>query len=275
MGSLKSFLKVFIKGYDQYKKLGGIAHFSIAQVSHGSILAGKKIIVTGGSEGIGLAIARKFLSEGAQVLIVGRNAEKLNRAKNELASDQLYLMQWDVSDFGSLNAKFQESVAQLGGLDLLVNNAAYFPSTLDETDWDKTISTNMKAPYFLCQAAVDYYLEHNQGRCSKILNISSLNSVQSYVHPYFVAKSGVNAITRGFAKKYAERNIVVNGIAPGHCASAVNYQDVSQNAYYRNALNKRIITPEEVAELACFLASDASNGIVGQTIFCDGGTSLL
>ncbi len=81
-------------------------------------------------------------------------------------------------------------------------------------------------------------------------------------------------LTKGLAKELTPKNIVVNAIAPGYCASSINYMDTSQNAYCEKAKNKRITTPEEIAELATFLCSDASNGIVGQIIACDGGTLL-
>lgn len=276
MKKLLSFIKIFLKGYDQYRKYGGIAHLSIAQLHHGGILSGRKVIVTGGSDGIGLAMAQKFLSEGASVLITGRNSDKLAQARQVSASDSLLTMQWDVSDFDHLQSRFQEAVVLLGGLDIFVNNAAFIPSGMPNpaTTWDQTMATNLKAPFFLCQLVADYYVAHNGGSCSKIINISSLSSIQTGIGPYYVSKSGVNAITRGYAQRYAPHNIVINGIAPGFCASSINYQDVADNAYNARSANKRIITPTEIAELACFLASDAANGIVGQTIFCDGGATL-
>lgn len=275
MGRLASFVKLFARSYRQYKKSGGILHLSIAQVNHGGILSGRKVIVTGGSDGIGLAMAQKFLSEGAAVLITGRSEDKLVSAKQRLASDNLLSLVWDVSDYAVLDSKLDESISLLGGLDLFVNNAAYIPTTaITEDCWDKTLDTNLKSVYFICKSVIDYYLTLHDDLCRKIINVSSLNSVQSRPHPYFISKSGLNAITRGFAKQYADRNIIVNGIAPGICASSINYQDVGENAFYGASPNKRIITPTEVAELACFLASDAANGIIGQTIFCDGGATL-
>lgn len=275
MKKLASFLKIFLKGYKQFKKVGGIANLSIAQVHSGEVLKDRKIVVTGGSDGIGLAMAKKFLSEGAEVLITGRNVEKLEKARIELASERIHTLQWDVSDFEQLDAKFDQTVSILGGIDLFVNNAGIVSGgEPTEELWDETININMKSIYFICHYVVGYFLENNNGRCSKIINVSSINSIQSSVNPYYIAKSGVNAITRGFAKRFAEKNIIVNGIAPGYCASSINYQDVSQNAYSCMSAIKRIITPEEIAELACFLASDAANGIIGQTIICDGGTTL-
>ena len=94
----------------------------------------------------------------------------------------------------------------------------------------------------------------------KILNISSINSFQCDTNPYHISKAGLNTLTRG--------------LAPGYCASSINYMDISKNAYCEKAKNKRITTPEEIAELALFLCSDAANGIGGQIIVCDGGSLL-
>lgn len=94
------------------------------------------------------------------------------------------------------------------------------------------------------------------------------------MHPYYISKRGLNAVTEGFAKKYAPYNVIVNGIAPGYCDSSINKQDASLNAYWQDAANRRITTPQDIAELAMFLCCGAANGIIGQTIVCDGGELL-
>ena len=96
----------------------------------------------------------------------------------------------------------------------------------------------------------------------------------SSTHPYYISKWGLNGLTKGFAKEYASKNIIVNAIAPGYCASSINYQDIEENAYSGKNLIHRIITPTDIAELATFLLSDAANAIVGQIITIDGGTTL-
>ena len=108
----------------------------------------------------------------------------------------------------------------------------------------------------------------------KIINISSICAFQANVDPYFMSKRAVNAITEGFAKKYAPYNIIVNGIAPGYCDSSINKINAEVNAYREEPANNRITTPYEIAELALFLCGGASNGIIGQTIVCDGGALL-
>jgi NAD(P)-dependent dehydrogenase (short-subunit alcohol dehydrogenase family) len=261
--------------YIKFWRAGGVAKLSIAQIQYNQILKGKKIIVTGGGNGIGLAMAKKFLSVGAEVLITGRNEGRLKQVQTEVGSDKLYVLQWDVSEIDQLDAKFNEAVELLGGCDMLVNNAAFLQKKqTDLAFFDQTMDTNCKAVYFMCQKAVGYFIKSNGEKGGKVLNISSINAHQSNTHPYFISKSAVDAITRAYAKEYISNNIIVNAIAPGYCASSINYIDTTENAYWPSAANKRITTPEEIAELATFLLSDAANGIVGQTIVCDGGTLL-
>lgn len=96
----------------------------------------------------------------------------------------------------------------------------------------------------------------------------------SSIHPYYISKWGLNGLTKGFAKIYAPKNIIVNAIAPGYCSSSINKQNIEENAYSPKNPLRRIIIPEDIAELAAFLLSDAANAIVGQIIAVDGGTTL-
>lgn len=268
--ALKGFLKYF-----KFWRDGGITKLNIAQITYTKILDGKRIIITGGGNGIGLAMAKKFLSVGAEVLITGRDEDRLKKVQSELNNHKLHILKWDVSDMDVMDAMFDEAAKMLGGCDIVVNNAAFLQKK--QTDlpfFDQTMNTNCRAVYFMCQKAIKHFRKVNGEKGGKILNISSINAYQSGTHPYFISKSAVDAITRAYAKENASQNIVVNAIAPGYCASSINYMDTTENAYWPSAANKRITTPEEIAELASFLLSDAANGIVGQTIVCDGGTLL-
>lgn len=272
--SIVSVASQFIK-YIKFWRAGGVTKLSIAQINYSHILENKRIIVTGGSNGIGLAMTKKFLSVGAEVLITGRNEDRLNQIHTELSNSKLHILKWDVSDMDIVDAKFNEALQKLGGCDMVVNNAAFLQKKqTDLTFFDQTMDTNCRAVYFMCKKAVDYFVKANGEKGGKVLNISSINAHQSNTHPYYISKSAVDAITRAYAKEFASKNIIVNAIAPGYCASSINYMDTAENAYWPSAANKRITTPEEIAELATFLLSDAANGIVGQTIICDGGTLL-
>lgn len=265
-----------LKAIAKYVKYNGnITQLTLCQIYKGGCLQGKKIIVTGGGSGIGLAMAQKFLSEGADVVITGRNLEKLREAESAINNPNLHILQWDVVRTDAINAKLQEAIEMLGGIDAFVNNAAFLDrKRTDEDFYDKTLDTNLRAVYFICQKVIAKIIEFNGDKGGKIINISSINGCMSSTHPYYISKWGLNGLTKGFAKEYASKNIIINAIAPGYCASSINYQNIEENAYSSKNPIQRIIIPEDIAELAGFLLSDASNAIVGQIITVDGGTTL-
>ena len=257
------------------KNNGKVTQLTLSQVNYGGILKGKRIVVTGGGSGIGLAMAKKFVAEGASVVITGRNKTKLEAAAKEIDNPLVNVLDWDVIDFESIPKKVEQCIKLLGGLDIFINNAAFVEKRSDSISfWDKSFDTNSKAPYLICKSVVEYYTKHHNGEIGKIINISSISSYINNANPYGISKTVENRITKGFAKEYASRNIIINAIAPGYVASSINYQDVEENAYCQKNPLHRIITPEDIAELACFLCSDASNAIIGQIIAVDGGTLL-
>jgi len=249
-------------------------------VQYTDLLKNKRILITGGSSGIGFEIASKFLNLGAKVLITGRNEEKLIQAQNNLNNDSLYILKWDLTKFNEYSAFLNTAVEMLEGIDVLINNAgiginkSYLEMT--ESDWDQTIDTNLKSVYFLSQKVIKYYLEpSNQNNITrKIINIGSMQGFISGLNPYNISKFGLNSLTQGLAKEYTKYNIIVNSIAPGYVATPMNNVDVEVNAYLKSTLNKRIGTTQEIAELAVYLTSDSSNNIIGQTILIDGGESI-
>lgn len=254
---------------------GKITNLSIAKIQKGHILQDKRIIITGGTSLIGLAMAIKFLEEGAVVLLTGRNKAKLTHIEKEFNNPRLKILVWDVCDYRNIEKLFTESIKLLGGLDFVINNAAFLAhKQTDQEFYDITLDTNLKAVYFICQEAVKRISALNGLNGGKILNISSINGQMSSTHPYYISKWGLNGLTRGYAKEYAAKNIIVNAIAPGYCSSGMNTKDIENNAYSEKNPIHRMIVPEEIAELATFLLSDASNGIIGQTIVIDGGTTL-
>jgi len=268
-----------IKNFLKYIHYGGVVYVNISQINHGKILKEKKILITGGSSGIGYAIAKKFLNEGAKVVITGRDTKNLLMAAKALNSNMLFYLQWDISDSSISKSKLAEVHAILGGIDVVINNAGLYTSTsfsdINEEIWDDVLNTNLKGLFFMCQAQAEYFINENKERGGKILNISSIRGFQGDCGPYGVSKWGVNGLTKGLARDLISKNILVNAIAPGITATKINGIDVNKNAYSSEPRNKRIALPEEIAELALFLASDASNNIVGQIIVCDGGTTLI
>lgn len=266
-----------IEALRKYLKYNGkITNLTLSQINHGGILQGKRIVVTGGGSGIGLAMAKKFLLEGANVVITGRNSEKLKLAEASINNFNLHILQWDVVNTGEIDEKLQKAVELLGGeINCFVNNAAFVAVRKETEDfWDRSFDTNARALYFISKKVADFFEKNNDGRVSKILNISSLSAYVNNSNPYGISKVCVNRITKGMAKECASKNILVNAIAPGYTDASINKQNFEENAYSAKSPLQRIILPEDIAELAAFLLSDAANAIVGQIIAVDGGTTL-
>lgn len=260
---------------------GGHLSINVSYVKYGELLKGKRIIITGGGSGIGLEIARKALELGAIVLITGRNGIKLEDAARNLNSKNIKTLVWDVSDTKMLSNHFQNAIDLLGGqLDILVNNAGIlskklFPSVSEE-DWDQVYGINSKGLYFLTQQVCKYWIEIGTKDVKKVINISSQGGYVGATYPYRMTKWDIAGLTQGLGVLLAPKNIIVNGIAPGIISTEMQKSFLKQgeNCYCELNPQKRIASPGEIAELAVFLLSDASNFIVGQTIICDGGFSL-
>ena len=273
--------RLLIKANKEFYKNGGYTHYTIANINYDQILKGKKILVTGGSTGIGFSIAKKCLSVGASVVITGRNLDKLEEASSKLNNPNLKYIIWDVSDIDILKQKIQESTELLGGdIDILVNNAGVIGSTafpdISEDLWDKVYNTNSKGLYFLSQELCKLWMSSkNRDSIKKIINISSQGGFVGATYPYRMTKWDIVGLTQGLGLKLAPEGIIVNGIAPGVIATRMqpNISSDSNNIYYPNPI-ERYAFPEEISELAVFLIGDASNFIVGQTIVCDGGYSI-
>ncbi|PRR84092.1 SDR family NAD(P)-dependent oxidoreductase [Clostridium vincentii] len=269
-------LAMGIRNFIKYIKYGGIVYVNISQINYNGILEGKKVLVTGGSSGIGYAIAKKCLNEGARVVITGRNIQKLNAISKEFDSNNLLVLEWDVSDSKLARKNVEEIDNILGGLDIVFNNAGIYTSKsfleIEEKDWDAVLDINAKGLFFVCQAVSEYFLEKSKG--GKIINIASNRGILGDYGPYGMSKWGVIGLTRGLGRDLISKGIIVNGIAPGITATNINGIKVEENAFSAEPRNKRVGLPEEIAELALFLASDAANNIIGEVIVCDGGTSL-
>lgn len=260
---------------------GGYSKISISTVGSGETLRERRVLVTGGGSGIGLSIAKKCLAEGATVLITGRNSTKLESAMKSVGSKHLKALCWDVSDLTCLNKKLEQSELLLGGeIDVLVNNAGVllgeaFPH-ISEKVWDQSYNINSKGTFFLTQKICEKWLK-SKSRCTrKIINISSQGGFVGSMHPYRMTKWDIAGLTQGLGINLAPKGIIVNGIAPGVVVTDMQKgcQRQEDNCFYPDNPSKRFAMPEEIAELAAFLISDAANFIVGQTIVCDGGYSL-
>lgn len=253
---------------------------NIAQISYGSTLAGKTIVITGGGTGLGLAMARKFIAEGARVHITGRNEDKLRQSAKALGSQCSYTV-FDVTDVTDAKRFIEQCSRELGGqIDCFVSNAGvslhenvFSNVTID--GFDKQFNTNLRAAYFLAQAFLEYKLTHKDND-GQLLFISSESADQCYDIPYGMTKAAINTLTRALSRRVYQQGIRVNAIAPGVTATDMTkeYADVSDGNLSRKCASGRVFLPSEVAEVACFLLSDASQCISGEVIHTNGGNHL-
>lgn len=274
-------IHLMIKSLRKIFRYGGYSTYNIASINFGEVLKGKRILITGGSAGIGLSIAKKCLQEGATVVITGRTESKLQQAMREMNNARLKTLVWDVSDILKIDENIVKTEILLEGeIDILVNNAGVlngiqFPNVSEEI-WDKIYATNSKGLFFLTQSFCDQWMRIKNSQLKKVINISSQGGFVGATYPYRMTKWDIAGLTQGLGLKLAPYGIIVNGIAPGIIATNMQAGCLKQkeNVFYPHNPLERFGLPEEIAELAVFLMSDASNFIVGQTIVCDGGFSL-
>lgn len=248
-------------------------NIGIAQINYNRILNGQHIVITGGSKGIGFAMAKKMVSEGASVIITGRNEEALKKAVSQLGSNAQYI-QYDSSDVSGIDGFLN----QCGHIDSLILNAGvslhegtFLNVTVD--GFDQQYNINLKANYFLAQAFLKRKLESE--RTGNLLFISSETAGKSNDLPYGLTKASINSLVGGLARRVYQKGIRVNAIAPG-----VTYTDMTKGDYKivddfaNNSATGRYLLTEEIAEVACFILSDASKCISGEILYCDAGSHL-
>jgi 2-deoxy-D-gluconate 3-dehydrogenase len=244
-------------------------------------LKGKSGIVTGGGSGIGKAIATGVVQAGAEIVIVGRNKERLEKTAGEIQKfgGPVNPIQADVSKMRDIKGLVDRTVKKFGKIDFLFNNAGTIRRTpsedYTEKDWDEVIDINLKGPFFLAQAVAKVMIA--QKRKGKIINTASLMSVQGgkRVPAYAASKGGLSQVTKTMANDWAKYNILVNAIGPGWVKTELTKALQQDKERYAEILGRiplgRWAESEDVVGTAIFLASDASDYITGQTIFVDGG----
>lgn len=245
-----------------------------------TLLKGKTVVITGGTSGIGYAIAKLFLQSGAHVIITGRNSSKLNQSVRKLVDETdgtCEGIEMDNCDIKGMEHKINDLIKSISPrkINILVNNAgigkgASFPMTSEE-DWNKTLETNLKGTYFLSQIIAKYFIRNNiEGN---ILNISSSSGIRPANSPYMASKWGIRGLTLGMAKALAPHGIIVNGIAPGPTATPMLARGL-ENPELKTSPIGRFIRPEEIAGMALVLVSELGRSIVGDTVFMTGGVGL-
>ncbi|MFW6321464.1 MAG: SDR family NAD(P)-dependent oxidoreductase [Halohasta sp.] len=238
------------------------------------MLSGKTAIVTGGSEGIGKAIAEEFLEQGASVVIANRSADKGQQAADELGCS---FIQCDVSSYDAVTDLVDRTVDEHGGLDIMVNNAGIgMIGTVETTsidDWQQLLEVNLNGVIYGTRAAMPYLMESS----GCVLNVASVFGLVGgpQTAAYATAKGAVVNFTRTTAVDYAEAGVRVNSICPGFVRTAMTESELEKDSFYEFVLNQtpidRVAEPEEVAEPAAFMASDAASYITGVNLPIDGG----
>ncbi len=246
-------------------------------------LQGKVAVVTGGNSGIGLAIAREFAEQGADVVVFGRNAETLDEAVQSIGNGTLGV-QGDVTRLDDLDRLYQETVARFGKIDILVANAGIArPAPLDLTDealFDLTSDINFKGAFFTVQKAVPHL---NDG--ASIILVTSAGNVKGLPNfsVYVATKAAVRSLARSFSAELLPRGIRVNALSPGPIETPIfGRMGLPEEAIEGIAAKmtemlpiKRFGKPEEMAKAALFLASSDSSYVVGAELVADGGMSQL
>lgn len=246
----------------------------ISYLAPSQSLVGKHIVITGGGRGLGFAMAKKFMAEGALVLIAGRNEQTLKESAERLHC--LYL-QLDVQEVHSFDPFLKHANEILGGVNCLVNNAGislHEPNFTDVTvdSFDAQINTNLRGSFFMAQRFIQ--LLQKEKRQGAILFMSSETSHTADIRPYGLTKAAINSLVKGLASMYASRGIRVNAVAPGITTSDMTGFKADGNLYLKSNATERVYLPEEVAECACFLLSDASGCVSGEILTCNNGKTI-
>ena len=238
---------------------------------------GKRVIVTGGSSGIGRATALAFAAEGARVLAVGRSEERLAEVARE-GGEAVGTAVADMSVPSQARDAVRLAVERMGGVDILVNNAgvAFLEPVLaiSEETWRKTMATNVDGVFFASQEAARHMVTAGGGA---IVNVASTNafvaeSPQAHYNP---SKAAVVMLTKSFAHELGHLGVRVNCVAPGQTITAMTGGEEAtrefRSAYYKQIPLRRAARPEEPAAVILFLASDEASYVNGETIVVDGG----
>lgn len=234
----------------------------------------KVAVITGGTAGIGLAIAKRFEEEGATLILIGSNPERGKKALEVVP--KAHFVAVDVSSKEAVDKAFADILADHGRIDILVNNAGITRDGLlmkmSEEQWDRVIDVNLKSAFNTCSAAVRPMMKARTGKILNMASVVGLTGNEGQTN-YSASKGGLIMFTKSLAREVASRGINVNCIAPGYIQTEMT--EAIPEKYRELILAKiplrRQGQPDEIAEAALFLASDSASYITGQVLTVDGG----
>lgn len=258
-------------------------HPVIVPIENEKLLEGKIALITGGSSGIGLAIAKAFIASGAKVVIFGTKEDKLKTALDELNKNTKEIaakgLICNVTEIDTISNKVNKALKLFEDdrIDILVNSAGIISKhnfwNTNENDYDQLMNINTKGTFFMCQAVAKLMVERKiKGH---ILNVSSSSALRPAWTPYQMSKWAIRGFTLGLADTLLPYGIIVNAIAPGQTATPMFSIDTNDTIYNGNVPAKRYILPEEIAALAVHMVSGAGDMIVGDTIYITGGSGTI
>lgn len=244
-------------------------------------LKNKNVLVTGSTKGLGRAIAEVLALEGANVVISGRDKTEAVAVAEHLRKKygvESMAIPADLSKAGIAEQLYEESISAMGTLDILVNNAAIWPSSyvkdMEKEEFERTLYLNLEVPYILSKLIVNHFLEKKKR--GKIVNIVSQaafrGSTTGHAH-YAAAKAGLVTFMISLAKEVAKNGININAVAPGMMNTPMVQENLKKNSDYYNSRIPigRVAEPEEVASVVAFLASSKADYMTGSTIDVTGG----
>ena len=271
MGALKNVIKTFLQLKKEEKYIP-IEH----KVGDSNQFSGKVALISGGTGGIGLAIANNLAESGCKIIIAGTNKNKLEAIKKENSNYETIVM--DYSKLNEIDTQFRKAISIFGQIDIFISSAGVHTENVDfwtmsPQEFERVINIDLSGTYFACQAAARYMKERNiKGH---ILLISSSRGSEPAWSPYGISKWGINGFTKGLAQYLTPYGIIVNAIAPGSTATPlIGYKD-NDYIYTNENSQNRLVMPDEVAALAKYLVSDQANMIAGEIIHISGGRGVF